>query len=127
MICLIPLTSQRASTTFAGVPCTDASHFDLLMIVNPGDWEVTNIISKAKQQGHRRCKYPKKHIIVDESTGDFAIVHGKVSSMAGFKRMRPTLDIVEFFLANGVEVPLPSANEVKDLAEIGKEVSSCDM
>lgn len=107
MIHLIALTSDLAATIFTGIPCTDGSHFDLPSSVRPGDWESKDA-KRGEKQGHRRCKFPKKHVVVDGKTGEFAIVHSKYSSLAGFRMLRPTREILQFFLDKRLNISMAS-------------------
>ena len=102
MTYLIPLTPERASTTFAGVPCTDVSHFDITRTVRPGDWDSNPSCPLKHGIGHRRCKVPRKMVVVKESTGEFAITHGKRNENEGHRFMKATAEMLEFFRKVGV-------------------------
>ena len=102
MTYFLPLTPERAATTFAGVPCTDRSHFDLPQTVHPGDWEYETSRVLRGANGHHRCKFPKRAIAVKESSGDFAIVHVKKGNQHGHRFMKPTKEMLVYFKEAGV-------------------------
>lgn len=114
MTYLIPLTPERASTTFAGVPCTDASHFDITQTVRPGDWDSPASCPLKHGIGHRRCKVPRKLLVIKESTGEFAITHGKAIEKVEHRFMQPTAEVREFFRKVGVPVGQASKGKQSD-------------
>lgn len=101
MVSIVTLTSEHASTTFECVSCTDSRHSGLGPTSRPGGWAKDR---EPGPLGHGRCKFPKKVVVVKDSTGEFVLVHARHASKSGHVFLQPTEEMRRYFKSAGVKI-----------------------